>query len=59
MCYLGSREPHDPQNDVIIFLHMKSVFHGALSVSSECHIHEAWVRPAGTIQNYLQSVAVT
>lgn len=48
-----------PQNDVIMFLHMNFVLHGGLSAFSECHIHEAWVRPAGTIQSYIHSVAVT
>lgn len=36
----------------VTFLHVELVLLGAVSVSSECHIHEARVRPAGTIKEH-------
>lgn len=48
-----------PQNNVVMFLHMKLVLLGAVFRSSKCHIHEAEVGPDGTIQGNSNSVAVT
>lgn len=43
----------------IMFLHMKLILLGLDFASRQCHIQEARVRPAWTIQSYLCSVAVT